>query len=59
VSPPTRSGKKISGAPRRKPRDLTRDKAINAAVALIDETGADGVSMRSVAAALGVTPMAL
>jgi TetR/AcrR family transcriptional regulator, tetracycline repressor protein len=55
----TRRGNTTTGAPRRKPRDLTRDKVINAALALIDKTGADAVSMRGVAAALGVTPMAL
>jgi AcrR family transcriptional regulator len=44
---------------RRKPRDLTRDKVIDAALALIDKTGADTVTMRGLAHALGVTPMAL
>jgi TetR/AcrR family tetracycline transcriptional repressor len=44
---------------RRKPRDLTRDKLIDAALALVDKTGADAVSMRGLADAVGVTPMAL
>ena len=44
---------------RRKPRDLTRDKLIDAALALIDKTGADAVTMRGLADAVGVTPMAL
>jgi TetR/AcrR family tetracycline transcriptional repressor len=52
--------KKTSAAAlRRKPRDLTRDKVIDAALALIDKTGADALSMRSLADAVGVTPMAL
>jgi TetR/AcrR family tetracycline transcriptional repressor len=46
-------------ASRRKPRALTRDKVVDAALALIDEAGADAVSMRRVADAVGVTPMAL
>jgi TetR/AcrR family transcriptional regulator, tetracycline repressor protein len=44
---------------RRKPRDLTRDKVVDAALALIDETGADALSMRGLADVVGVTPMAL
>jgi TetR/AcrR family tetracycline transcriptional repressor len=46
-------------ASRRKPRDLTRDKLVDAALALIDKTGADAVTMRGLADAVGVTPMAL
>ena len=41
------------------PRDLTRDKVIAAALSLIDEAGARAVTMRGVAEALAVTPMAL
>jgi AcrR family transcriptional regulator len=41
------------------PRDLTRDKVVDAALALIDKTGADSVTMRGLADAVGVTPMAL
>lgn len=48
-----------SAVKRRKPRDLTRDKLIDAALALIDKTGADAVTMRGLADAVGVTPMAL
>ena len=44
---------------RRKPRDLTRPKVLDAALAIIDKTGADEVTMRGVADAVGVTPMAL
>lgn len=44
---------------KRKPRDLTRDKVVDAALALIDKTGADAVTMRGVADAVGVSPMAL
>lgn len=56
----TRRPKKPSPAvARRKPRDLTRDKLVSAALALIDKTGADAITMRSLADAVGVTPMAL
>jgi TetR/AcrR family transcriptional regulator, tetracycline repressor protein len=48
-----------AAASRRKPRDLTRDKVVDAALALIDKMGADAVTMRGVAEAVGVTPMAL
>jgi TetR/AcrR family transcriptional regulator, tetracycline repressor protein len=54
-----RKPRKTGAASRRKPRDLTRNKVIDAALALIDETGADAISMRSLADAIGVTPMAL
>lgn len=45
--------------PKLKSRDLTRDKVIAAALALIDKAGADGITMRGLADAVGVTPMAL
>jgi len=48
-----------AAALRRKPRDLTRDKVVDAALALIDKTGADAITMRGLADAVGVTPMAL
>jgi TetR/AcrR family tetracycline transcriptional repressor len=51
--------KTSAAASRRKPRDLTRDKVVEAALALIDKTGADAVTMRGLADAFGVTPMAL
>lgn len=54
-----KSRKTTAAASRRKPRDLTRDKVVDAALALIDKTGADAVTMRGVADAVGVTPMAL
>lgn len=38
---------------------LTRDRVLHAAVALADEVGIDGVSMRRLAQRLGVVPMAL
>ncbi len=44
-------------APRRTP--LTRERALAAAVALADAEGIDAVSMRNLAARLGVVPMAL
>jgi TetR/AcrR family transcriptional regulator, tetracycline repressor protein len=52
-------GKTSAAASRRKSRDLTRDKVVVAALALIDKTGADAVTMRGLADAVGVTPMAL
>ena len=54
-----KAGKTRVAASRRKPRDLTRKKVVDAALALIDKTGADAVTMRGVADAVGVTPMAL
>lgn len=42
-----------------KRRDLSRGKLIGSALALIDRDGADGFSMRALADAVGVTPMAL
>jgi AcrR family transcriptional regulator len=38
---------------------LSRDRVLEAAVALADGDGADGLSMRRLAAELGVVPMAL
>ena len=38
---------------------LSRDVVLTAAVALADERGLEGVSMRHLADALGVVPMAL
>jgi TetR/AcrR family transcriptional regulator, tetracycline repressor protein len=56
---PGESRRTRATAARRKPRDLTRDKLVDAALKLIDDTGADAVTMRSLADAVGVTPMAL
>lgn len=56
---------KQSSTKKRKPRsgskrgDLSRDKLIAAAIELIDEGGADALTMRALADAVGVTPMAL
>jgi AcrR family transcriptional regulator len=44
--------------PRRSP-PLTRDRIVDAAVALLDEHGAEGLTMRRVAETLGVTSTAL
>ena len=38
---------------------LTRERVIDAAIGIIDREGADALSMRMMAGALGVTPMAL
>jgi AcrR family transcriptional regulator len=38
---------------------LSRDRIVEAAVALVDDAGLDALSLRGVAAALGVSPMAL
>lgn len=54
-----RSRRTRASASRRKPRDLTREKIVSAALALVDRTGADAITMRGVADAVGVTPMAL
>ncbi|MQY29244.1 TetR/AcrR family transcriptional regulator [Nocardia aurantia] len=54
------SGRPAAGKaerPRRTP--LNRERVLRAAVALADETGLDGVSMRRLAQHLGVVPMAL
>lgn len=40
-------------------RHLDRGRVVDTAIALADESGLDGASMRSVSEALGVTPMAL
>lgn len=42
-----------------RPRDLTRDKVIEAGLALLDCEGVGAVTMRAVAESLNVTPMAL
>jgi len=42
-----------------KPRGLTRHKVIDAGLMLLDESGADAITMRGVADAIGATPMAL
>jgi len=44
---------------RRKSHGLTREKVVDVALALIDKTGVDTLTMRGLADALGVTPMAL
>ena len=59
MSPHTRKKKAATPAPKRKPRDLSRDKVIAAGLALVDKTGADTITMRGLADAVGVTPMAL
>lgn len=46
-------------APQQKRRELSRDKLIAAALRLIDERSAAAVTMRKLAQAVGVTPMAL
>jgi AcrR family transcriptional regulator len=52
----TRKPKPRSAAKR---GDLSRDKLIAAAIELTDEDGADALTMRALADAVGVTPMAL
>ena len=42
-----------------RPRDLTREKVIEAGLGLLDRDGVDAVTMRAVAESLKVTPMAL
>jgi TetR/AcrR family transcriptional regulator, tetracycline repressor protein len=59
VAPPNREKKAATPAPKGKPRDLNRDKVIAAGLALIDKTSADAITMRGLADAIGVTPMAL
>jgi TetR/AcrR family tetracycline transcriptional repressor len=54
-----RSKNPSPNATKRKSRDLSRDKLIVAALKLIDERGAAAVTMRALADAVGVTPMAL
>jgi TetR/AcrR family transcriptional regulator, tetracycline repressor protein len=57
-----RSRRRRTPSPRstkRKRRDLSRDSLISAALALIDDNGADAITMRGLADAVGVTPMAL
>jgi AcrR family transcriptional regulator len=53
---PIRPAKPIQRA---KTRDLTREKVIAATLSLINQAGADTVTMRRVAESVGVTPMAL
>jgi len=59
VAPSSRAKKPAAAVPRPRSRDLTRDKLIVAGLALIDQVGADGITMRGLADAVGVTPMAL
>jgi TetR/AcrR family tetracycline transcriptional repressor len=59
VSSSNRAKKTTARTPKPKSRDLTRDKVIAAALALVDKAGADAVTMRGLADAVGVTPMAL
>jgi TetR/AcrR family tetracycline transcriptional repressor len=54
-----KSKKTSATGSRRKPRDLTREKVVDVALTLIDNTGADALTMRGLADAIGVTPMAL
>ena len=42
-----------------KPRGLTRNTVIDAGLMLLDKSGADAITMRGVADAIGATPMAL
>ena len=48
-----------SGAPRRRRAKLSRERVVQAAVALADREGIESFSMRSLATNLGVVPMAL
>jgi len=48
-----------SSSVRRPPRGLTRQRIVQAALAIADRDGADALSMRRLADALSVTPMAL
>ncbi|TPL35535.1 TetR/AcrR family transcriptional regulator [Mesorhizobium sp. B2-4-8] len=54
--PSTKKRKPRSGSKR---GDLSRDKLIASAIELIDEGGADALTMRALADLVGVTPMAL
>ncbi|WP_019926854.1 TetR/AcrR family transcriptional regulator [Nocardia sp. BMG111209] len=59
-APEQNSGGATAGEPKRPRRiPLNRERVLRAAVALADETGLDGVSMRRLAQHLGVVPMAL
>ena len=51
--------KTTARASKSKPRDLSRDKVIDAGLALLDKSGADAITMRGLADAVGATPMAL
>lgn len=59
MKPAVKSRKRRAVASRRKLRDLTREKVVAAALAFIDKTRAEALSMRALADAVGVTPMAL
>jgi TetR/AcrR family transcriptional regulator, tetracycline repressor protein len=59
MSPRRQSKKSVADAPQRKRGDLSRDKLIAVALDLLDERGADALTVRAVADAAGVTPMAL
>lgn len=50
---------KQMGRPRAGERRLTKERILEAALRLIDEDGVEGFSMRRLAAALGVDPMAI
>jgi AcrR family transcriptional regulator len=61
VSDPASGGERERGSepsPARA-RDLTRTRIVEAALALLDRNGVEAVTMRNVAGALDVTPMAL
>jgi AcrR family transcriptional regulator len=58
--PPPSAGRRVAGAQRsRAPVGLERDLVIDTALGLMDEHGVDGVSMRRLADALGVSATAL
>ena len=59
MSPSQRVRNTITPTPQRKPRDLTREKLIDAGLVLIDKARGDAITMRGLADAVGVTPMAL
>ncbi len=51
--------KRPRGRPTRKTQPLSREKVLRGALALLDEKGLTALSMRQLALAMGVTPMAL
>jgi TetR/AcrR family tetracycline transcriptional repressor len=55
---PRRKQRRRSGDARR-PKDLTRQRLVEAGLDLVDREGIDAITMRRLADALGVTPMAL
>ena len=59
MSPSSRARKTTATSPQRKLRDLSREKVIDAGLALIDKAGTNAITMRGLADAVGVTPMAL